>query len=111
MRHLIAPVRRLIQTNLNPMLKRFYALQKDLPVLTLFTKHPCPLCEEAKEALQPYKHKFVLQEVDITLTENSVWYNKYKYDIPVFHFNGHFLMKHRVNFQLLEEHLKKWEQQ
>ena len=28
--------------------------QNSLPVLTLYTKHPCPLCDEAKEALGPY---------------------------------------------------------
>ncbi|XP_038537322.1 glutaredoxin-like protein C5orf63 homolog isoform X6 [Canis lupus familiaris] len=28
-----------------------------LPVLTLFTKDPCPLCDEAKETLEPYKNR------------------------------------------------------
>ncbi|XP_065096477.1 glutaredoxin-like protein C5orf63 homolog [Paramisgurnus dabryanus] len=78
-----------------------------LPVLTLFTKHPCPLCEEAKEILEPYKHRFELQEVDISLPENSVWWERYRYDIPVFHFNGQFLMMHRVNTTLLERALEK----
>ncbi|RLV90216.1 hypothetical protein DV515_00014523, partial [Chloebia gouldiae] len=62
------------------------------PVLTLYTK-------------------FILQEVDITLPENSVWYDKYKYDIPVFHLNGKFLMKHRVNIQKFEDQLRKMELQ
>ncbi|XP_004586664.2 glutaredoxin-like protein C5orf63 homolog [Ochotona princeps] len=82
-----------------------------LPVLTLFTKNPCPLCEEAKEMLEPYKHRFVLQEVDITLPENSAWYDRYKFDIPVFHLNGQFLMMHRVNTSKLEKQLLKLEQQ
>ncbi|XP_055063247.2 glutaredoxin-like protein C5orf63 homolog [Misgurnus anguillicaudatus] len=78
-----------------------------LPLLTLFTKHPCPLCEEAKEILEPYKHRFEFQEVDISLPENSVWWERYRYDIPVFHFNGQFLMMHRVNTTLLERALEK----
>ncbi|XP_067289487.1 glutaredoxin-like protein C5orf63 homolog [Pseudorasbora parva] len=78
-----------------------------LPVLTLFTKDPCPLCDEAKEVLEPYKHRFQLQEVDITLPENRVWFDRYRYDIPVFHLNGQFLMMHRVNSTLLERHLDK----
>ncbi|XP_049324734.1 glutaredoxin-like protein C5orf63 homolog [Astyanax mexicanus] len=82
---------------------------RPLPVLTLFTKDPCPLCDEAKEELEPYKHRFVLQEVDITLPENSVWYDRYKYDIPVFHLNGQFLMMHRVNMKVLEKRLKNTE--
>ncbi|XP_040397560.1 glutaredoxin-like protein C5orf63 homolog [Cygnus olor] len=79
------------------------------PVLTLFTKKPCPLCDEAKEVLEPYKRRFILQEVDITLPENSAWYDKYKYDIPVFHLNGKFLMKHQVDIQKFEDQLSKLE--
>ncbi|OXB71933.1 UNVERIFIED_CONTAM: hypothetical protein H355_006922, partial [Colinus virginianus] len=70
---------------------------------------PCPLCDEAKEVLEPYKKRFILQEVDITLPENSTWYNKYKYDIPVFHLNGKFLMKHQVDIQKFEEQLTELE--
>nr|XP_029136989.1 glutaredoxin-like protein C5orf63 homolog [Labrus bergylta] len=74
-----------------------------LPTLTLFTKDPCPLCDDAKEELEPLKHRFVLQQVDITLPENSVWWDRYRYDIPVFHLNGRFVMKHRVDAILLEK--------
>ncbi|KAI2538668.1 C5orf63 isoform 10, partial [Pan troglodytes] len=31
-----------------------------LPVLTLFTKDPCPLCDEAKEVLKPYENRFLM---------------------------------------------------
>ncbi|XP_039704529.1 glutaredoxin-like protein C5orf63 homolog isoform X1 [Pteropus medius] len=72
---------------------------------------PCPLCDEAKEILEPYKNRFILQEVDITLPENSAWYERYKFDIPVFHLNGQFLMMHRVNISKLEKQLQKLEQQ
>nr|XP_061798705.1 glutaredoxin-like protein C5orf63 homolog [Nerophis lumbriciformis] len=74
-----------------------------LPLLTMYTKDPCPLCDEAKEALEPLKHKFVLQRVDISRPENRVWYDKYKWDIPVFHLNGRFVMKHRVDVDLLKK--------
>ncbi|XP_007890735.1 glutaredoxin-like protein C5orf63 homolog [Callorhinchus milii] len=91
-------------------LRRMFSQKRNLPVLTLFTKDPCPLCEEAKETLEPYKCRFVLQEVDISLPENSVWFDRYKCDIPVFHLNGQFLMMHRVNFKILEQRLAKLEQ-
>lgn len=55
--------------------------------------------------------QFVLQEVDITLPENSAWYERYKFDIPVFHLNGQFLMMHRVDISKLEKQLQKLEQQ
>ncbi|KAM7148721.1 glutaredoxin-like protein C5orf63 homolog isoform 2-T4 [Molossus nigricans] len=92
-------------------LRNLSASKTVLPVLTLFTKDPCPLCDEAKEALEPYKNRFILQEVDITLPENSAWYERYKFDIPVFHLNGTFLMMHRVNISKLEKQLQKLEQQ
>ncbi|XP_036884426.1 glutaredoxin-like protein C5orf63 homolog isoform X2 [Sturnira hondurensis] len=75
-----------------PFLRNLSASKTVLPVLTLFTK-------------------FVLQEVDITLPENSTWYERYKFDIPVFHLNGKFLMMHRVNISKLEKQLQKLEQQ
>ncbi|KAG1926013.1 glutaredoxin-like protein C5orf63 homolog isoform X2 [Pimephales promelas] len=75
------------------------------PILLLFTKDPCPLCDEAKAALEPYAHRVQLQEVDITLPENRVWFDRYRYHIPVFHLNGQFLMMHRVNSTLLEKRL------
>ncbi|XP_049729434.1 glutaredoxin-like protein C5orf63 homolog isoform X2 [Elephas maximus indicus] len=89
------------------LLRNLSASKTTLPVLTLFTKDPCPLCDEAKEVLKPYNNR----EVDITLPENSAWYERYKFDIPVFHLNGQFLMMHRVNILKLEKQLLKLEQQ
>uniref|UniRef100_A0A8C6AM93 Glutaredoxin-like protein n=2 Tax=Monodon monoceros TaxID=40151 RepID=A0A8C6AM93_MONMO len=93
------------------LLRNLSASKTALPVLTLFTKDPCPLCDEAKEVLEPYKNRFILQEVDIRLPENSAWYDRYKFDIPVFHLNGQFLMMHRVDVSKLEKQLQKLEQQ
>uniref|UniRef100_A0A8C6NMS0 Glutaredoxin-like protein n=1 Tax=Nothobranchius furzeri TaxID=105023 RepID=A0A8C6NMS0_NOTFU len=84
---------------------------KMLPTLTLFTKDPCPLCDEAKELLQPFKHRFVLQLVDISLPENRLWFDRYKWDIPVFHLNGQFVMKHKVDITLLNRVLRDFEKQ
>ncbi|XP_040097688.1 glutaredoxin-like protein C5orf63 homolog isoform X3 [Oryx dammah] len=58
------------------LLRNLSASKTALPVLTLFTKDPCPLCDEAKEVLEPYRNRFILQEVDITLPENSAWYDR-----------------------------------
>ncbi|XP_029686561.1 glutaredoxin-like protein C5orf63 homolog [Takifugu rubripes] len=80
-----------------------------LPTLTLFTKDPCSLCDEAKEALDPLRHRFVLQPVDISLPENRTWFDRYKWDIPVFHLNGRFVMKHRVDLALLDKLLQEAE--
>ncbi|XP_063067403.1 glutaredoxin-like protein C5orf63 homolog [Engraulis encrasicolus] len=99
-----------LQKTFAPLLtQRLFCSQKQLPILTLFTKDPCPLCDDAKEVLEPYKHRFILHQVDITAPDNKVWYDRYKFDIPVFHLNGQFLMMHRVNTTLLEKSLSKLE--
>uniref|UniRef100_H0XKA8 Glutaredoxin-like protein n=1 Tax=Otolemur garnettii TaxID=30611 RepID=H0XKA8_OTOGA len=98
----------LAKSSFGLFLRNLAAFKTTLPVLTLFTKDPCPLCEEAKDVLEPYKNRFILQEVDITLPENSAWYEQYKFDIPVFHLNGQFLM---MNTSKLEKQLLKPEQQ
>ena len=43
------------------------------------------------------------KEVDITLPENKTWFNKYRYDIPVFHLQGEYLMRHKVHHGLLQK--------
>uniref|UniRef100_A0A8C4HNG8 Glutaredoxin-like protein n=1 Tax=Dicentrarchus labrax TaxID=13489 RepID=A0A8C4HNG8_DICLA len=82
-----------------------------LPCLTLFTKDPCPLCDEAKEALEPLKHRVRQTQVDISLPENRLWSDRYRWDIPVFHLNGQFVMKHRVDVVLLDKLLQDAEAQ
>lgn len=79
---------------------------KTLPVLTLYTKNICPLCDEAKLELEPYKSLFEFEQVFIDRKENKHWFDLYKYDIPVFHINGKFLMKHKVDHELLNFALK-----
>ena len=37
------------------------------------------------------------------------WFLKYKHDIPVFHFEGDFLMQHRADVELLEAKLEQFE--
>ena len=68
-----------------------------LPVLTLFTKEECQLCEEALEELEPYLHKVVLKQVDIEEEGREEEYNKFRYEIPVFFLNNKFLCKNRID--------------
>ncbi|WAR01057.1 YD286-like protein [Mya arenaria] len=79
-----------------------------LPRVYLFTKTDCQLCDEAKEALEPIMHKFVLEEVDITLPENERWNELYRYDIPVFHVYEEFVCKHHVDLLAFERALEKY---
>jgi len=49
--------------------------------------------------------------VDIKAKGNETWFDKYRYEIPVFYLNGSFLMKHRVNEELLDKELRKYEEE
>uniref|UniRef100_A0A8C6A244 Glutaredoxin-like protein n=1 Tax=Marmota marmota marmota TaxID=9994 RepID=A0A8C6A244_MARMA len=71
----------LAKSSFGLFLRNLSASKTTLPVLTLFTKDPCPLCDEAKEVLKPYKNRFILQEVDITLPENSAWYESTSHEL------------------------------
>ncbi|KAJ2696194.1 hypothetical protein FB645_006275 [Coemansia sp. IMI 203386] len=68
-------------------------------MLTMFTHNRCQLCVNAKEALEQVRLKvpFEMTEVDIKKPENSRWFEEYKYDVPVIHANGEFLLWHRVD--------------
>ena len=68
------------------------------PIVELFTKANCPLCDDAKAVLQQcatdVPHSLVA--VDITDSENRAWWERYKYDIPVLHLDGAYWAKHRI---------------
>merc|ERR1712096_477103 len=68
-----------------------------LPVLTLFTKYNCQLCDEALEELSPFLHQVQLKEVDIEEEGRENEYNKFRYEIPVFFLNNKFLCKNRID--------------
>nr|XP_031846898.1 acetyl-CoA acetyltransferase B, mitochondrial isoform X1 [Nomia melanderi] len=77
------------------------------PLLTLYTKKPCPLCDVLKDELRTnYSGRYHLQEVDITMPGNERFLKLYKYEIPVLFLEGQFLCKHRLNSELLERRLK-----
>ncbi|XP_076635905.1 acetyl-CoA acetyltransferase 1 isoform X2 [Colletes latitarsis] len=76
------------------------------PTLTLYTKHPCPLCDNLKNELKTqFSGRYQLQEVDITAPGNERFLEQYKYEIPVLFLEGQFLCKHRLNSEVLERRL------
>ncbi|XP_072304571.1 glutaredoxin-like protein C5orf63 homolog [Eucyclogobius newberryi] len=92
-------------------IRTFCSSVKRLPVITLFTKDPCPLCDEAKQLLQPFRHRFDLQMVDISKPEHKQFWDLYRFHIPVFHFNGTEIMRHRLDPEKLEQILDRAETQ
>ena len=80
-----------------------------LPRLTLFTKSYCPLCDDAVKEIEHLEDRFELERILIDQTGNEKYFHKYKYHIPVFHLENHFLMQHRADPDLLEKELDKYE--
>ncbi|RIA87753.1 thioredoxin-like protein [Glomus cerebriforme] len=81
-------------------------------ILTLFTSKSCSLCVDAKHAIKQVQKRvpFDFEQKDIKAPENSNWFEKYKYDIPVLHLNNQFIFKHRIEQNELEETLRKFKE-
>ena len=56
----------------------------EAPIVKLFTKEGCTLCDKVKDILADVKetHPHTLRRIDITDEEHAEWFSKYKYDIP-----------------------------
>ena len=80
-------------TKLRPLHVRYYCQ----PVLTLFTKEDCQLCDEALHELSPYLQHVKLEIIDIEEDGREADYDKFRYEIPVFFFNKKFLCKNRID--------------
>lgn len=79
------------------------------PVLTLFTKDHCELCDKAKASISHLSDQFILQEVDITAPGNEKWFELYRYEIPVFFLGRQFFSKNTIDPVKLEKTLKSLE--
>nr|AAL90121.1 AT20781p [Drosophila melanogaster] len=78
-----------------------------LPLLTLYTREPCPLCDDLVEQLeQGFAGQYRLEKVYIDRKENVRFLRLFRHDIPVLFFNGQFLCMHRLNEEALGERLE-----
>ncbi|KAJ8932891.1 hypothetical protein NQ314_014372 [Rhamnusium bicolor] len=80
-----------------------------LPKLTLYTRDPCPLCDELKVELEPYLNRVHFEIVDISRKENIQYLRLYRYEIPVLFLNKQYLCKHRLDHVLLDQRLNELE--
>ncbi|XP_070133183.1 uncharacterized protein [Drosophila bipectinata] len=77
------------------------------PLLTLYTRDPCPLCDELVDSLeQNFAGQYRLEKVYIDRKENVRYLRLFRHDIPVLFFNGQFLCMHRLNKEAMRESLK-----
>ena len=91
------------------VLSRSYCQEAKLPVLTLFTKENCQLCDEALEKLSPHLSKVKLEIIDIEDDGREKEYDKFKYEIPVFFFNKKFLCKNNIDLEKFHSALKDYQ--
>ncbi|XP_037957374.1 acetyl-CoA acetyltransferase, mitochondrial [Teleopsis dalmanni] len=83
-----------------------YNIQQTVPVLTLFTKDPCPLCDVMIEELETeFNGEYILEKIYITEKENVRFLRLYRHDIPVLFLNGQHLCWHKLNKRLLRKKL------
>lgn len=78
------------------------------PVVQLFTKQGCTLCDKVTDVLRSVResHPHTLEAVDITDEDKLDWFDKYKYDIPVLHIEGNYWEKHRLTSEVAIEGLE-----
>ncbi|KAH8325682.1 hypothetical protein KR067_004366, partial [Drosophila pandora] len=77
------------------------------PLLTLYTRDPCSLCDELVDSLeQHFAGHYRLEKVYIDRKENVRYLRLFRHDIPVLFINGQFLCMHRLNKEALRESLK-----
>merc|ERR1712013_755399 len=79
------------------------------PVLTLFTKDFCPLCDDALDELGDANlDKVTLETIDIEEEGNEEWFNKFRYEIPVFFLDKKFLCKNRIDLDAFNSALEEY---
>lgn len=78
-----------------------------MPIVTIFSKNDCPLCERAQEVLLEVQQDlgFQLQRVDIY--SDSKLYELYKHDIPVIAIEGVEVARHRVSAEQFKREWKR----
>ncbi|XP_043511485.1 acetyl-CoA acetyltransferase, mitochondrial isoform X1 [Frieseomelitta varia] len=91
------------------LIEKLYHTISSPPILTLYTKHHCPLCDILKNELRlRFSGRYQLQEIDITALGNERYLKLYKYEIPVLFLERQFLCKHRLDSELLEQKLQEF---
>lgn len=71
---------------------------KNTPVVELYTKEGCSLCDDAQDILMSVMvhHPHTLRLVDITDAGKEEMKNAYQFDIPVIYIDGVYWAKHRI---------------
>jgi glutaredoxin len=72
-------------------------MENKLPIVEIYSKANCHLCDEAKEIIKKVKKDTAFTLIEIDITKDSQIFEKYKYDIPVININGIIAFKYKVD--------------
>jgi len=76
-----------------------------LPNVTLYSKPDCPLCDEARGALDRVRDRLPFELLEIDITTDADLEVAYRERIPVIALDGEELFDFHVDEQLLERRL------
>jgi len=70
----------------------------DFPVVQLYTKEGCTLCDKVSDVLRSLREEqpHSLEAIDITDSDKTDSWDRYKWDIPVLHIDGKYWTKHKL---------------
>jgi len=81
-------------------------MHKTVPVVTLYSRPGCHLCEEAKAIIEPLLAEFGATLREVNIDEDPELTAQFGNDIPVIFIGTHKAAKHRVNAQQFRRQLQ-----
>jgi len=81
-------------------------MHKAVPVVTLYSRPGCHLCEEAKASIQPLLAEFGATLHEVNIDSDPDLAAQFGHDIPVIFIGAHKAAKHRVNPQQFRRQLQ-----
>jgi glutaredoxin len=75
-----------------------------MPKVTLYTRHGCCLCDEAKHVLAAARERVAFEYEEIDIDRRKEWLALYNEEVPVVAIDGRKAFKYRVG---MDEFLKR----
>ncbi|MBI5396003.1 MAG: glutaredoxin family protein [Verrucomicrobia bacterium] len=76
-----------------------------MPVVTLYTKPGCGLCDRAKDVIRGVQCRVAFEFEEKNILDDAALYERYKNDIPVILLDGREIARHRISPQQLRDAL------
>ncbi len=76
------------------------------PVVTLYTRPGCRLCEEAKTQMAPLLREFAATLREINIDQDPNLRRQFDWDVPVIFLGDRKIAKHRIDLQAFRRQLE-----